>query len=255
LIHVGLFLYFFGLCLLNAHDRDGPFSKIEYDARVLGCDAFAIFCSFVMNMRDINREKFSFTQRVLYILSALCLILSFLYTSHSSSQDEEKLNAIDFLTFLALMSYLSLSISESVLLKYPEEDATIEGKKVALSSQAILILLKPYIWPDATSSSATVNRVRAILTWVCVVFSKICNLCAPMMIGRSLTELSRANYSGCAKNALLFVFLQFMASFFKEFQGLLYLKVAQAAFVQLSELVFFHLLSLSLEWHLMKKLG
>jgi ABC-type transport system involved in Fe-S cluster assembly fused permease/ATPase subunit len=38
-------------------------------------------------------------------------------------------------------------------------------------------------------------------------------------------------------------------------QGLVYLKVAQAAFVQLSLAAFSHLHSLSLDWHLRKKLG
>ena len=38
-------------------------------------------------------------------------------------------------------------------------------------------------------------------------------------------------------------------------QSLFYLKVAQAAFVQLSEVSFYHLHSLSLDWHLRKKLG
>jgi len=42
---------------------------------------------------------------------------------------------------------------------------------------------------------------------------------------------------------------------FKECQGLLYLFVAQAAFVELSEVTFEHLHNLSLDWHLQKKLG
>ncbi len=38
-------------------------------------------------------------------------------------------------------------------------------------------------------------------------------------------------------------------------QSLVYHKVAQAAFVQLSKVLFYHLHSLSVDWHLMKKLG
>jgi len=41
----------------------------------------------------------------------------------------------------------------------------------------------------------------------------------------------------------------------KEAQGLLYLKVSQTAFIQLSEIIFYHLHSLSLDWHLNRKLG
>jgi ATP-binding cassette, subfamily B, heavy metal transporter len=49
--------------------------------------------------------------------------------------------------------------------------------------------------------------------------------------------------------------IQFLGSVFKEGQSLIYLKVAQAAFVQLSETTFVHLHRLSLDWHLQKKLG
>ena len=42
---------------------------------------------------------------------------------------------------------------------------------------------------------------------------------------------------------------------FKEGQSLVYLRVAQAAFVQLSKQTFNHLHELSLDWHLRKKLG
>jgi ABC-type transport system involved in Fe-S cluster assembly fused permease/ATPase subunit len=47
----------------------------------------------------------------------------------------------------------------------------------------------------------------------------------------------------------------FLGSTFREGQSLIYLKVAQAAFVQLSETTFVHLHTLSLDWHLSKKLG
>ena len=49
--------------------------------------------------------------------------------------------------------------------------------------------------------------------------------------------------------------VQFFGSMFKEGQSLVYLRVAQAAFVQLSETTFVHLHRLSLDWHLQKKLG
>jgi ABC-type transport system involved in Fe-S cluster assembly fused permease/ATPase subunit len=49
--------------------------------------------------------------------------------------------------------------------------------------------------------------------------------------------------------------IQFFGSVFREGQSLVYLKVAQAAFIQLSETTFVHLHQLSLDWHLQKKLG
>ena len=47
----------------------------------------------------------------------------------------------------------------------------------------------------------------------------------------------------------------FRSSAFNQGQSLIYLKVAQTAFVELSEVSFSHLHSLSLGWHLQKKLG
>ncbi len=57
------------------------------------------------------------------------------------------------------------------------------------------------------------------------------------------------------KYSICYAVLQFATPFFREAQGLVYLKVAQAAFVQLSLTAFSHLHSLLLDWHLRKKLG
>jgi hypothetical protein len=42
--------------------------------------------------------------------------------------------------------------------------------------------LKPYFWPDHTAESAATNRIRAIMTWVCVILSKVCNLVSPVLV-------------------------------------------------------------------------
>lgn len=55
--------------------------------------------------------------------------------------------------------------------------------------------------------------------------------------------------------SIAYSLIQFFGAAFKEGQSLIYLKVAQAAFIQLSEVVFVHLHQLSLDWHLQKKLG
>ena len=63
------------------------------------------------------------------------------------------------------------------------------------------------------------------------------------------------DYADAIKYSIIYASIQFAATTLKEFQSLVYLHVAQAAFVELSEASFNHLHSLSLDWHLMKKLG
>ena len=116
-------------------------------------------------------------------------------------------------------------------------------------------ILKPYFWPDATTTSATLNRIRALATWIFVASSKACSLTAPIFLGKASTALTRGDYSNAIRYIIYYSLIQFAASTFKESQSLIYLKVAQAAFVQLSEASFNHLHSLSLDWHLRKKLG
>jgi hypothetical protein len=160
--------------------------------------------------------------------------------------------------------YLRLAMAESFFLDSPqqkEQDAldetvpTTTAKKRTLSRSAIVTLLKPYFWPDATSDSAMVNRFRAILTWFCVILSKSCNLISPMYLGWASTALAHKDYLSCIIYSILYSAVQFFGATFKEAQSLVYLEVAQAAFVQLSETTFAHLHSLSLDWHLRKKLG
>ena len=53
----------------------------------------------------------------------------------------------------------------------------------------------------------------------------------------------------------MYSIITFVGTLFKEGQSLFYMRVAQVAFIQLAETSFDHLHSLSLDWHLRKKLG
>jgi len=136
-----------------------------------------------------------------------------------------------------------------------KNDDKQEKKKARLSFKSLALMLKPYFWPDKTSSSAMLNRTLAVLTWVCVVGSKLSSLSSPIILGRASTALSHQLYHDTAKYIVVYVAINFVGVLCKEGQRMLYLKVSQAAFVQLSEIVFKHLHSLSLDWHLNKKLG
>jgi len=56
-------------------------------------------------------------------------------------------------------------------------------------------------------------------------------------------------------NLIAYAFFIFMAKLLKEGQSLVYIKVQQAASIEIADTTFAHLHSLSLEWHLKKKMG
>lgn len=78
---------------------------------------------------------------------------------------------------------------------------------------------------------------------------------APIFIGKAAGKLASTDYSEAIQHVITYVMLILGTNVLKECQSLIYLRVAQAAFVQLSEDSFKHLHSLSLDWHLRKKLG
>jgi len=211
-----------------------------------------------LTVRDLERRRLGFVARVGYLLGALLLWLPLclVYSQRrqdSTMDDEVIINITGLYCLLAVMEvcFLDFPTSLAVMGKTGQQ----QRKERTLPRSAMLTLLKPYFWPDQTSDSAMVNRLRAILTWVCVILSKVCNLLSPMAIGRASTALAHQDYKSTILYSIAYAVIQFMGSVFNESQSLIYLKVAQAAFVQLSETTFAHLHGLSLDWHLRKKLG
>ena len=212
-----------------------------------------------LTVRDLPRRRLGLVSRLFYLGAALTLWLPICIhyykdRSESVTGDEIVVNVMGL--------YVLLTIAECFFLDWPYQlkeprtalDDTAPKKKT-LSRAAILVLLKPYFWPEETAESASVNRFRAIMTWICVILSKICNLSSPMFLGWASTALAHEDYWSCMLYSMIYAAIQFFGAAFKEGQSLIYLKVAQAAFVQLSETTFEHLHSLSLDWHFRKKLG
>jgi ABC-type multidrug transport system fused ATPase/permease subunit len=140
--------------------------------------------------------------------------------------------------------------------------STKQPRKKKLSWSAIAILVQPYIWPNAVMGDgnnawweASMNRFRAIMTWICVIVSKYCSLISPLYLGWASTALAHQDYYNCIRYTIWYNVISWLSSTFKEGQSLMYLKVKQAAFIQLSQTAFGHLHTLSLDWHLRKKLG
>ena len=207
----------------------------------LGNAVYTLLIGIILHLRDRKRKRFGAINRFLYVLSTLTLLLAGIWSR-------------SIVSIVTLCVFVAFSILEVQISPFPTKKVDT-GKKATLSREAIWILLKPYCWPDATNNSAALNRVLAILTWLCVIASKACNLISPVFLGKASTALTRFQYGASIRYTIYYAILSFLAKLFKEGQSLLYLKVAQAAFVQLSEAAFHHIHCLSLDWHLRKKLG
>lgn len=242
-VHVILFISLLTSLFLADDDVDGAMIRTA---------SLAIFLSGLLAWRDYDRKRFGISQRFFLVLGSL--ILWGASVAVWTLRPQEAHSGTELVLLFVCSIHLALSFSESRIVRYPATATSSTGKPV-LSRHAIITLLRPYFWPDATSTSAALNRIRAILTWVCVISSKVANLFSPILLGWATTALSRQDYYSCIKYSILYSILGFLGSTFKEGQSLIYLKVAQAAFVQLSEVAFHHIHSLSLDWHLRKKLG
>mmetsp|Transcript_21340 Transcript_21340/g.42805 ORF Transcript_21340/g.42805 Transcript_21340/m.42805 type:complete len:925 (-) Transcript_21340:114-2888(-) len=258
-LHLILFGYFLSATILTSTstaESRPEYANAIYGGIPLGCATVSVFFGIVLNLRDFQRKRFNSLQRGLYSVSALILLIGciFLIALPPADGGSSEPTQVDIATLAFLVIYALLAIAEGRICRHPRI-TTKEGKKAKLNKRALLTILKPYFWPDATATSATMNRIRAITTWICVGFSKALSLTAPILLGRASTALTRGNYDDAIRYAIFYSLTQFASSTCKEMQSLVYLKVAQAAFVQLSEVSFNHLHSLSLDWHLRKKLG
>jgi len=219
------------------------------------CSLLVVALGTCVTVSDKYRSRFGRFQRFLYVTSA---VLTWLPIFVSFMENRDDVTTGDYAILLLMSMYIMWSWGESMIIPIPDEVDTMNfapDRKKEVSRTAMIKMLRPYFWPDATSDSATKNRVRAILTWVCVILSKICNLTSPLFLGWASTALAHQDYGKTIEYSILYAAFQFAGATFREGQSLVYLKVAQAAFVQLSETSFMHLHSLSLDWHLKKKLG
>jgi hypothetical protein len=75
---------------------------------------------------------------------------------------------VDYVTIAILALNAVVSILESKFYPYPPARSHDKEEKAKLSRKALMTILKPYFWPDATASSATMNRIRALLYYLFV---------------------------------------------------------------------------------------
>jgi len=251
------FIFFLVMTVLNATGNSSdPINDACYSAIPLGASSVGLLFGLWVAIRDYKRQRFASAQRLFYVISTGITMLGNIVLVADPPDTTKGSTSVDYIVMACLIVYFFLSLIETQVFQFPKsKDSAETTEKKAHLGNALLLILKPYFWPDATSSSAFLNRTRAILTWVCVIGSKACSLTSPIFLGKASTALAQYDYPECARNAIYFSVIQFSSTLLKECQSLFYLKVAQAAFVQLSEVAFHHLHSLSLDWHLRKKLG
>jgi len=234
-----------------------------FSSKLIYCTFFVLVLGSIISYRDYPvRERFGSCQKYYYMISTMSLFVTYIMEAINNTSSNT-IAVIDYVVLVLVTFYLLLSIIECYFVvivapDHEDEDTTPasgEPLKKTLSREAILILIKPYIWPDATAESAVRNRFFAVMTWVCVILGRGLNVYAPLYLGWASTELAHQEYYKCMRYAILYALIQFFSSSFREGQSIFYLKIEQAAFINLSTTVFAKLHSLSLDWHLRKKLG
>ncbi|CAE7449408.1 Abcb6 [Symbiodinium sp. CCMP2592] len=149
-----------------------------------------------------------------------------------------------------------------------EASATETGEQQyssKLSFFQTLKVLKPYFWPSTGKpQEVLMNRIRASLTWFCVVLSKAFNIISPIYLARATNALSAALKRTSSPQEITeemwwplteYAAMVFFSKALKEAQSLVYIKVQQAAYIEIADNTFAHLHGLSLDWHLRKKMG
>jgi ABC-type bacteriocin/lantibiotic exporter with double-glycine peptidase domain len=81
------------------------------------------------------------------------------------------------------------------------------------------------------------------------------NLYAPMFMATSTNALIAANVSAAVTSIACYCACNLVSKALSELQSVVYLKVKQTAYVEIATMTYEHLHSLSLDWHLKKKLG
>jgi len=142
----------------------------------------------------------------------------------------------------------SLQAHKEMLASMQAQDG--EPPKKSLSGKQLMIVLKPYFWPQGMA-----NRVRAVGTLFILAVSKTCNIIAPLFLGTATNAITKGDVRAACVAVGTYCAVKFISSAFKEFQSMAYLKVKQAAYIEIAQYTFRHLHSLSLDWHLRKKMG
>ena len=182
-IKFGIFLHFcscayflFG-CVFAAMSSNDFFDEEElaFEALPMGCAAVVNGLFLLSDLTDGVHayERFGHFARTCYLFSNILVLFSCAF----AMLDEKSSMLGDIISLVILACGTAFAALECKMIPYPKISQESQNQRRALlSKKALLMILKPYFWPKATATSATLNRIRAMLTWVFVVGSKCCSL-------------------------------------------------------------------------------
>jgi len=256
-------LYAFAASFWNSSSSHPPPPPPVFPATLLVVSLLSVLVQLWLHLRDARRQRYGCVQRFFQLASSLalwtcaCVVVVVAPSGTANPLLLTVRSPYHAVVLFASTGFVAASALDGALLTDARRSRAQRRRssKIASHPEVFARLLKPYFWPDATDASAVSNRVRAVATWICVVAGKACGLVSPLFLGWATTSLAHSRYGATIRYSCLYALVSFLGASFKEGQSLVYLKVAQAAFVQLSEAAFGHLHSLSLDWHLRKKLG
>lgn len=123
---------------------------------------------------------------------------------------------------------------------------------VSVNYTRLWVLFRPYFWPDERS-----NRVRALIAYACMLGSQACTVIAPFYIGYAANSLGgdSPDFKTALQQCGIYVGLNYAAQQLTETQNCVYQEVRSSAYRTIASTIFEHLLSLSIDWHLKKRMG
>ena len=196
----------------------------------------------------------SFSSLLFYIFAILSHV-SFLLVLCSSSYKIDMMAILPF-SLLHITLPLLLTTFQIIMLRSIRnsnqnarrfENTTSSS---SLTFPTLLLLMKPYFWPHGIS-----HRVRALSTFLFLGISKTANLISPLYMGKATNAILSNDASDAIWYLGIFCILVFVSKGFKEMQSVVYLRVKQTAYIEIAEMTYIHLHSLSLDWHLTKRMG
>ncbi|KAG9403177.1 hypothetical protein AC1031_006729 [Aphanomyces cochlioides] len=206
---------------------------------VIANDAFTLDAFTQQELVDRGLERanlFNILPLMFSVLEGVLLIQVYLKQKRRAEEDSKR-------------SRLSSDLEASQT-TMGEVSGSNEASPKGISLVKMLMVLRPYFWPHGLG-----NRARALSTYCFLVTSKVLNLYSPMFMAASTNALVAKDYAGALRAIMLYCASVLSCKILDELKSVIYLKVKQTAYVEIATMTYEHLHSLSLDWHLKKKLG
>jgi len=182
------------------------------------------------------------TARIALVAASLIVcILEALCVRHMSLILQKQIDTVD-----AIKNAKVKKIEDARSFFYDDPEAHVKVGYLQL-----WFLFKPYFWPAEGP-----NKLRAAAAYVFMVGTQVCTVMAPFYIGYACNSLdSPVDLQRAALYIGLYVGLNYAAQQLTETQNCIYQEVRSSAYRSIARKIFAHLMLLSIDWHLKKRMG